>query len=93
MILSDVRRTDIAGRVAEEVFGVILVGCKGAEGADAFRLRVERTFERRLSQRPEKLELAFGVENLSNADSAADALEHAEHELGAVRAMPGVRGS
>ena len=93
VILSDVRRTDIAGRVAEEVFGVILVGCKGAEGADAFRLRVERTFERRLSQRPEKIELAFGVENLSNADSAAGALEHAEHELGAVRAVPGARGS
>jgi len=92
VIAADVRRSDIAGRVADDVFGVILVGCRGLEGADAFRMRLERAFERKLSQRPEKLELAHGVERLNDTESAAAALEAAESALGAEPAAQGVEG-
>jgi GGDEF domain-containing protein len=81
VILADVRRSDIAGRVDRDVFGVILVGCKGIEGADAFLSRLARSFERKLSHRPERLELVWGVERLGDADSAAVALERAERAL------------
>ena len=83
VIEADVRRTDIAGRVADDVFGVILVGCKGTQGVEAFRARLEGSFERKLSQRPERLALACGIESLSGAESAADALARAEDSLGA----------
>jgi diguanylate cyclase (GGDEF)-like protein len=78
VILADVRRSDIAGRVGADTFGVILVGCKGVEGADAFMARLQGAFERRLGQRPEKLDLAFGIERLGDADSAEGALNRAE---------------
>jgi GGDEF domain-containing protein len=81
VILADVRRSDIAGRVADDVFGVILVGCRGIEGAEAFWSRLEGAFERKLGHRPEKLELAYGVERLSDADCAEAALARAEEAL------------
>ncbi len=90
VIMADVRRSDIAGRVAEDVFGVILVGCKGIEGAEAFRMRLTGAFERKISQRPEKLELGYGIEPLSDAESAAAALERAED---AIEAAPAVQGA
>jgi diguanylate cyclase (GGDEF)-like protein len=83
VIQTDVRRSDIAGRVAGDVFGVILVGCKGVEGAEAFLTRLEGAFERKLNHRPERLELAWGIHALSESESAADALERAEDALGA----------
>lgn len=83
VIQSDVRRTDIAGRIAPDTFGVVLVGCKGIEGAEAFLARVQGAFERKLSHRPERLELIWGVQALSDSESAADALERAEDALGA----------
>ncbi len=91
VISADVRRSDIAGRVGDDVFAVILVGCRGLEGAEAFRSRLQGTFERKLRQRPEKLELAYGIERLNDADSAAAALELAEDALEAEavgRAVP-----
>jgi len=78
VILADVRRSDIAGRVADDTFGVILVGCRGVEGAEAFMARLQGAFERRVGQRPEKLALACGIERLTEADSAEAALETAE---------------
>jgi diguanylate cyclase (GGDEF)-like protein len=78
-----VRRSDIAGRVGADVFGVILVGCKGIEGAEAFRARLEASFERVMSQRPEEVTLICGVERLADAESALAALERAEDALGA----------
>jgi diguanylate cyclase (GGDEF)-like protein len=81
VILADVRRSDIAGRVGDDVFGVILVGCRGAEGAEAFCSRLEGAFERKMGQRPEKLELACGIERLADADSAEAALARAEESL------------
>jgi diguanylate cyclase len=83
VILADVRRSDIAGRVAADTFGVILVGCRGVEGAEAFMSRLQGAFERKLGARPEKLELVWGYERLADADSAEAALASAEAALGA----------
>jgi diguanylate cyclase (GGDEF)-like protein len=82
VISAGVRRSDIAGRVGEDVFGVILVGCKGVEGALAFRSRLEASFERAMSQRPEEVYLIAGIEKLGEADSPAEALQRAEEALG-----------
>jgi diguanylate cyclase len=82
VILADVRRSDIAGRVGDETFGVILVGCRGVEGAEAFMARLQGAFERKLGRRPEKLDLVWGFEPLTDADSAEGALSRAEATLG-----------
>lgn len=92
VILADVRRSDIAGRVADDTFGVILVGCRGIEGAEAFMSRLQGAFERKVGQRPEKLELAFGIERLGDADSAEDALSRAESTLDSEPIGSGARG-
>jgi diguanylate cyclase len=81
VILADVRRSDIAGRVDDDAFGVILVGCHGIEGAEAFLSRLHGAFERKLGRRPEKLGLAWGIERLRDADSAEAALTRAEAVL------------
>jgi diguanylate cyclase len=91
VILADVRRSDIAGRVAEDTFGVILVGCRGIEGVDAFMSRLQGAFERKLGQRPEKLQLACGIERLVEADSAEAALVSAEAGLTAEPVGAGAR--
>lgn len=83
VISAAVRRSDIAARVRSDVFGVILVGCKGIEGAEAFRGRLETSFERVMSQRPEEVQLVAGIEKLGEADSPAEALQRAEEALGA----------
>jgi GGDEF domain-containing protein len=81
VILADVRRSDIAGRVGDDTFGVILVGCRGVEGAEAFMSRVRGAFERKLGRRPEKLDLAWGLERLAEAESAESALATVEASL------------
>jgi diguanylate cyclase (GGDEF)-like protein len=81
VIMDNVRRSDIAARVGDDVFGVILVGCRGLEGADAFRSRLEIALERKLGQRPEKLVLACGIERLGDAASSEAALTRAEKWL------------
>jgi hypothetical protein len=65
------------------VFAVILVGCRDADGADAFRARIERAFARKLSQRPEQLELTWSMQRLGESESAAAALAQLEQSLGA----------
>jgi diguanylate cyclase (GGDEF)-like protein len=92
VVAADVRRSDIAGRVGDYVFGVILVGCRGVEGAEAFLARLQRSFERKLGQRPEKLELVSGIERVGDAESAEDALTRAEKGLAAEPAGQGTRG-
>src|SRR5436305_1112710 len=59
-----------------------VVGCKGVEGAVAFRSRLEASFERVMSQRPEEVHLIAGIEKLGDADSPAEALQRAEESLG-----------
>jgi hypothetical protein len=55
-------------------------------------MRLNGAFERKLSQRPERLELAFGVERLSDTELAAAALERAEDALGVGPVARGARG-
>jgi diguanylate cyclase (GGDEF)-like protein len=90
VIATDVRRSDIAGRVGDATFGVILVGCRGVEGAEAFLARLHGSFERKLGHRPEKLELTWGLERLSDAESAEDALSRVEAGLAAEPAGQGM---
>ncbi|HTX31873.1 MAG TPA: diguanylate cyclase [Solirubrobacteraceae bacterium] len=89
VIATDVRRSDIAGRVGEHSFGAILVGCNGIEGAEAFLARLQGSFERKLGHRPERLELVSGIERLSDTDSAEAALTAAEAALSDVAAVEG----
>jgi diguanylate cyclase (GGDEF)-like protein len=89
VVATDVRRSDIAGRVGQHEFGVILVGCRGIEGAEAFLVRLQGSFERKLGHRPEKLELVYAIEGLSDADSAEAALARAEAGLVAEPAAQG----
>ncbi len=91
VIMADARRSDIAARVADDIFAVILVGCRGMEGAEAFLARVQSAFARKLGLRPEKLELAWGLEQLSDAESAADALARVEAALGAEPLVTGAK--
>jgi diguanylate cyclase len=81
VLAADLRRSDIGGRVGDHVFGVILVGCRGAEGAEAFYVRLQASFERKLGHRPEKLRLGYSVERLGEADSPEAALSRAEETL------------
>lgn len=90
VLLADVRRSDIAGRVGDDTFGVILVGCRGIDGAEAFMSRLQSAFERKMGERPEKLALACGIERLADADSAEAALSTAE---AAISAEPVVSGA
>lgn len=90
VIATDVRRSDIAGRVGGDVFGVILVGCRGMDGVEAFLARLYGSFERKLGHRPEKLELVYGIERLSDAASAESALAAAESALAAEPAGQGI---
>jgi diguanylate cyclase (GGDEF)-like protein len=91
VVATDVRRSDIAGRVGQHEFGVILVGCRGIEGAEAFLIRLQGSFERKLGHRPEKLELVYAIESLSDAESAEAALAEAEAGLVAEPAAQGAK--
>ncbi len=81
VIATDMRRSDIAGRIGDYTFGVILVGCNGVEGTDAFLTRLQGSFERKLGHRPERLGLVSAIERLSDAESAESALTAAETGL------------
>jgi GGDEF domain-containing protein len=90
VVATDVRRSDIAGRVGDSVFGVILVGCRGIDGVEAFLARLQGSFERKLGHRPEKLELAHGIERLMDTESAEAALMSAEAAMVAEPAGQGM---
>jgi GGDEF domain-containing protein len=71
---SAIRRTDHAGRLADDLFGAVLVGCKGREGAEAFFERFQQGLARVTSERPATLELAYAVLALGKAESPDSAL-------------------
>jgi diguanylate cyclase (GGDEF)-like protein len=73
-----IRRTDHAGRLGEDVFGAVLVGCKGPEGADAFFGRFQHALARVTSERPATLEVAYAVLALGRAESPEEALRDIE---------------
>jgi GGDEF domain-containing protein len=73
-----IRRTDYLARTAADGLAVVLVGCKGPDGALAFLGRFERSLERVTSNRPAALQLSYGIQRLAEADSPQQALELAE---------------
>ncbi|MEA2366689.1 MAG: diguanylate cyclase, partial [Thermoleophilaceae bacterium] len=75
-----IRRTDHAGRLAEDSFGAVLVGCKGLEGAAAFVGRYGQSLTRATHDRPAQLELAYAICSLGDAESPEAALERIESE-------------
>jgi diguanylate cyclase (GGDEF)-like protein len=77
---SAVRRTDYAGRLADDVYGAVLVGCKGLEGAAAFIGRYGQGLQRVTHERPAQLELTYAMCSLGDAESPEAALERVETE-------------
>jgi diguanylate cyclase (GGDEF)-like protein len=72
-----IRRSDHAGRLGDDTFGAVLVGCKGREGADAFYARVEHAVARVTEARAASLQLAHSITALGECDSPEQALEEA----------------
>ena len=77
---SAIRRTDHAGRLTEDSFGAVLVGCKGLEGAAAFIGRYGQSLTRVTSDRPAQLELSYAICSLGDAESPEAALARIEAE-------------
>jgi diguanylate cyclase (GGDEF)-like protein len=73
-----IRRTDYLARVSTDGLAVVLVGCKGPDGALAFLGRFERSLERVTANRPAAVQLSYGIQRLADADSPRQALELAE---------------
>jgi diguanylate cyclase (GGDEF)-like protein len=85
-----IRRTDHAGRLRDDMFGAVLVGCKGQAGADAFFARFQHALARVTSERPATLEVAYAVLTLGHAESPEDALREIEKAARkATVALPG----
>jgi GGDEF domain-containing protein len=81
VLATDLRRSDVAGRIGDHVFGAILVGCRGIEGAESFVVRLQASFERKLGPRPETLALACAIEPIGDGNSSEAALVRAEERL------------
>jgi diguanylate cyclase (GGDEF)-like protein len=75
-----VRRTDHAGRIGDDTFGAVLVGCKGLEGAAAFIGRYGQALTRVTHERPAQLEISYAIASLGDADSPEAALARIEAE-------------
>ena len=75
-----IRRTDYAGRLADDVYGAVLVGCKGLEGAAAFIGRYGQGLHRVTHERPAQLEVTYAMCSLGDAESPEAALERVENE-------------
>src|ERR671911_843448 len=75
-----IRRTDHAGRLADDAFGAVLVGCKGLDGAAAFIGRYGQALQRVTHERPAQLEVAYAMCSLGDAESPEAALERIETE-------------
>lgn len=70
-----IRRSDHAGRMDDNVFGAVLVGCKGREGADAFYTRFEQEVARVTHSRAATLVLSHSVCLLNETESSEAAVE------------------
>jgi diguanylate cyclase (GGDEF)-like protein len=73
-----IRRTDHVGRLRDDMFGAVLVGCKGQAGADAFFTRFQHALARVTSERPATLDVAYAVLALGRAESPEEALREIE---------------
>lgn len=81
-----IRRTDHAGRLGDDTFGAVLVGCKGLEGAAAFIGRYGQALTRATHERPAQLELSYAICSLGDAESPESALARIEAEAGGAAA-------
>jgi diguanylate cyclase (GGDEF)-like protein len=77
---SAIRRTDHAGRLADDVYGAVLVGCKGLDGAAAFIGRYGQALQRVTHERPAQLDIAYAMCSLGDAESPEAALDRIETE-------------
>jgi diguanylate cyclase (GGDEF)-like protein len=75
-----IRRTDHAGRLADDVYGAVLVGCKGLDGAAAFIGRYGQALQRVTHERPAELEVAYAMSSLGDAESPEAVLDRIETE-------------
>lgn len=76
-----IRRSDHAGRLADDAFGTVLVGCKGRAGAEAFYVRFEQALRRVTRERPASPELLHTIRALGDFESPEKALSEAEETL------------
>ena len=73
-----IRRTDLLGRIDDDLLAAVLVGCKEEAGAHAFVARCERALAGVTSGRPAPVELAYGFCALAGAASSEAVLAAAE---------------
>lgn len=72
------RSTDHVGRTGRMDLAAILVGCHGAEGAQAFIRRFQAAIERVTNGRAAPISAFCSMRALAESPSAGEALEHAE---------------
>jgi diguanylate cyclase (GGDEF)-like protein len=75
-----IRRTDYAGRLTDDTYGAVLVGCKGLEGAAAFIGRYGQAVASVTRERPAQLDFSYSICSLGSAESPEAALEQIETE-------------
>src|SRR5829696_1852981 len=73
-----IRRSDHAGRLSDDLFGALLVGCKGLPGAEAFSERFTHALARATRERPATLELAWHVMAIEEIEAPVKGLAKAE---------------
>jgi diguanylate cyclase (GGDEF)-like protein len=81
LLVSVNRRSDVVARVDDDRFAAILVGCKGAGGAEAYCLRLQAAFNRGAHGQLGRLGVSCCIEALADAPSGTEALERAERRL------------
>ena len=62
----------------DDAFGVVLVGCKGRAGAEAFYGRFQQALARVTRERPATPEVGYSIRALAECDSPEEALEETE---------------
>ena len=72
------RTTDHVGRVGTSTLAAVLVGCHGAEGAEAFVARLRHAVARATQGRPFSVEIGCSYRDIKLFDSAAEALANTE---------------
>ena len=84
-----VRRADHLAQIADDALAIVLVGCKGEEGARAFVGRVARALERVAAARPAPARISYGIHGLADTGSASEAIELAEVAARAAEPLAG----
>ncbi len=75
-----IRNADHIGRTGADEISVLLVGCKGRPGAEAFFERFLTSFARVTSSSKATLTVAYGARALASADGCDEAFEEARAE-------------